>query len=103
MIFKARKMRPNSSEDVLPPLATSNVISNFMYCFKNSYNWRTIQRQGSRIRQHVPKNAEDLFDSWFNTDAATYNKVYSPKSIGLLVVGDIKAPAGKWKLRFKVY
>ena len=63
MIFKARKMFPNSREDVLPPLATSTVISNFMYCFDNSYKGHTTQRLGSRIRQHVPKNAGDLFDS----------------------------------------
>ena len=63
IIFKARKMLPNSSKYVRPLLATSNVIYKFVYCCDNSYLGRTTQRLGSRIRQHVPKYAEDLFDS----------------------------------------
>ena len=51
------------SIDVLHILATSNVINKFVCCCDNSYVKRTIQRLGSRVRQHVPKYAMERFDS----------------------------------------
>ena len=63
MIFQAQKILHNSSKDVIPPLATISVIYKFVCCYDNSYVGRITQRLGSRIRQQVPKNAEDLFDS----------------------------------------
>ena len=55
-------MLSNSNKGVLPLIATSNVIYKFMCCCDNSYVGRTTQRLGSRIRQHVPQYAMDLFD-----------------------------------------
>ena len=55
---------------------------------------RTTQRLGSKIRQYMPKYAIGPHWQQDATDAETCNKVYSPKSIGFPVVGDIKAPAG---------
>ena len=42
-------------------LATNNVMYKFVYCCDNSYVGHTTQRRGSRIRQHDPKYAMDLF------------------------------------------
>ena len=63
VIFQARKMLTSLSKDVITMLATINVIYKFVCCCDNSYVERTTQRLGSMIKQHVPKYAEDLFDS----------------------------------------
>ena len=61
--YQARKVLPYLSKDVLTLLATSNVIYKFVFWCDISYVGRTTERLGSRIRQHVPKYAMNLFDS----------------------------------------
>ena len=55
VIFQTRKLLPNLSKDVLPMLATSNVIYKFVCCCDSNYVGRTTQRLGSTIRQYLPK------------------------------------------------
>ena len=61
VIFYGWNILSNISKDILPMLATSNVMYKFVWCCDNSYVNKYLSE--IRIRQYVPKYAMDLLHS----------------------------------------